>query len=366
MPPQLTTALAPVDSLVPDSAGETVVMRDTVMRTDTLFTEVVDLTHVGVIEWLSRASGLAPITVSRIVTTLLVLLLLGVLRRVAFHLVHRRVEDIRDQYQWRKWISAGSVVIGVLLVGRVWLAEFGAVATFLGLVSAGIAIALKDPLTNVAGWLFIVGRRPFVAGDRIRVSEHTGDVIDQRLFQFTLLEVGTVTGAEQSTGRIVHVPNSKVFTDPIVNYNRGFEYIWNEIAVPITFESNWREAKRMLLEIADERAEPLSEDAERRVRRAAQSYMIFYSNLTPTVYTTVRPYGVELTIRYLVEPRRRRGSEQTLWEAILDAFGGRRDIWFAYPTRRLVGAPGGSVPYGAGPPPDPGPDAADAAPGGTL
>ena len=64
--------------------------------------------------------------------------------------------------------------------------------------------------------------------------------------------------------------------------------------------------------------------------------MIFYSKLTPTVYTkVVAAFGVQFTIRYLVEPRRQRGSEEALWEAILDAFGERDDIALAYPTQRF-------------------------------
>jgi hypothetical protein len=66
--------------------------------------------------------------------------------------------------------------------------------------------------------------------------------------------------------------------------------------------------------------------------------MIFYSKLTPTVYTSVVAFGVQLTIRYLVEPRRRRGSEQQLWEAILDAFDAEPDLDFAYPTSRVFRA----------------------------
>src|SRR5690606_32104011 len=149
----------------------------------------------------------------------------------------------------------------------------------------------------------------FAPGDRITVRLHTGDVIDQRAFSFTLLGVSADASSGQSTGRIIHVPNGWVFSDSVVNHTRGFQYVWNEIAVTIPFESDWRRAKQSLLDIANEHAGVLSQDAERKLRRAAQEYMIFYSKLTPTVYTSGLPYGVRLTIRYLVEPRRRRGSE---------------------------------------------------------
>ena len=284
--------------------------------------------------WLQGATGLDEATLDHLLSTFAVVIVLGILRVLLIRLINKRTTDVRAQYQWRKTASYSIVVIGLLVVGRIWIDEFGELGTFLGLVSAGIAIALKDPITNVAGWGFIVWRRPFGPGDRIKIHDIAGDVIDQRIFQFTLLEIGTPTGAAQSTGRIIHIPNGMAFTEPVTNYTRGFPYIWNEIPVVVTFESRWRDAKAILLSIAQDKAEELSPDAERKVRQAAQEYMIFYSKLTPTVYTSVRDHGVELTIRYLVEPRRRRGSEEVLWEAILDAFDVRDDIDFAYPTQR--------------------------------
>jgi small-conductance mechanosensitive channel len=205
----------------------------------------------------------------------------------------------------------------------------------LGLVSAGLAIALQGPITNLAGWVFILWRRPFEVGDRVQIGEHIGDVIDVRIFQFTLLELGNWVVADQSTGRILHIPNGKVFSEALANYTKGFEYIWHEIPVVVTFESNWEKAKTILQEIADRHAAHLSEDAAERVRQAARRFMIMYAKLTPIVYTRVEASGVLLTVRYLSEPRRRRSSEHAIWEDILRAFAEHSDIEFAYPTQRF-------------------------------
>jgi small-conductance mechanosensitive channel len=207
--------------------------------------------------------------------------------------------------------------------------------TFLGLLSAGLAITLKDPVLDVAGWLFIIARRPFTIGDRIQLGSYAGDVIDIRLFQFTLMEIGNWVDAEQSTGRIIHVPNGMIFTNPLANYNKGFNYLWNEIPVLITFESNWRKAKSLLLNIASMHAAFLSGDAENRIKEASKKFMISYSKLTPIVYTCVRDSGVLLTIRYLCEPRNRRNTVEAIWEDILEEFAKHRDIDFAYPTQRF-------------------------------
>ncbi len=225
------------------------------------------------------------------------------------------------------------------MIGREWLKGFTSLATFLGLASAGFAIALKDPLTNLAAWAFIVWRRPFEVGDRIEVAKHRGDVIDVHLFQFTLNEIGVWVDADQSTGRIIHIPNQLVFTEPVANYDKGFKYIWNEVPVLVTYESNWRKAKEILTAIAFKHAEHLTAEAERDLLAASQQYLINYRKLTPIVYTSTAPSGILLTIRYLIEPRRRRGTVSAIWDDILTEFAKAKDIDLAYHTVRSFSNP---------------------------
>jgi len=279
--------------------------------------------------------GLDPALFERVAASVLVVVGLWLMRRFVLAAAFRTLTEQRTRYRWRKGSAALFVSLGVIIVGRIWFEAMGSLATALALVSAGLAIALKDPLTNIAGWVFIIWRRPFTVGDRIQVGDVKGDVIDIRLFQFTLLELGNWVDADQSTGRLVHVPNAVVFASPQFNYTQGFEYVWNEIAVLITFESDWRKAKLLLTEIAARHAEPASGEAAEQVRRAAERYLIRYPTLTPTVYTSVRDSGVLLTVRHLAKPRERRGISQAIWEEILDTFARHRDIDFAYPTQRF-------------------------------
>jgi small-conductance mechanosensitive channel len=285
-------------------------------------------------EWVESTLGFDPATQSKLLTSVVAVFLLWMLRAAIIRIILPRIDDIYLRYRIRKTAGYVIVILGILVVGRVWIEGFQSLATYLGLLSAGVAIALREPLVNFAGWVFIVWRRPLEVGDRIQIGNHAGDVIDIRVFQFTLMEIGNWVDAEQSTGRVIHIPNGKVFSEALANYSKGFHYIWNEIPVLITFESDWQKAKQILLKIGAEHAEALSERAEQRVKEAARKFMIFYTKLTPTVYTSVRDSGVLLTIRYLCEPRRRRGTEQAIWEDILTEFARRGDIDFAYPTRR--------------------------------
>ena len=284
--------------------------------------------------WLQTTFGVSVTTQNKIAATAVVVLAVLVIRRVILSIVWNRTHDARLRYRWQKGIAYVTTPLAMLVIGRIWFAGFQSIATFLGLVSAGVAIALKDILVNLAGWIFLVWRRPFNVGDRIQIGRHAGDVIDVRLFHFTLNEIGNWVQADQSTGRIIHIPNGQVITEVIANYSEGFEYIWNEIPVVVTFESDWEKAKEILLEIVTRDSADIVKAAEESVRETTRKFMIFYTNLTPTVYTSVNDSGVVLTPRYLVQPRKRRVTEQKIWEDILRAFAQHDDIDLAYPTRR--------------------------------
>lgn len=287
-----------------------------------------------IFQWIENNLGLSPEIQTRLLTSLLVIIILLVIRRIVLLFVYRRTKDVGIRYRWHKTTSYINFVIIVFVVGSIWFRGFQSLSTYLGLVSAGIAIALQTPLVNLAGWFFILWRRPFYVGDRIQIGDVRGDVIDQRLFMFSLMEIGNRVDAEQSTGRVVHIPNGKIFSEPLANYTEGFEYIWNEIPVMVTFESDWEKAKEILMEIAENRGEEFSKSAETQIKQAAGKMMIYINKLTPIVYTSVKDSGVLLTIRYICNPRRRRGSEQQIWEDILHAFKSCKDIDFAYPTER--------------------------------
>lgn len=250
--------------------------------------------------------------------------------------LHETMVDMEQYYNLKKRTGNIIVVVCLVLLAMLWVGELKSLSTFLGLVSAGIAISMKDIISNIVGWLYIFWRKPFKVGDRIEIGNVAGDVVDTRIFHFSIMEIGNWVESDQSTGRIVHIPNNKIITDNLANYGQGFQYIWNEIPVTLTFESDWRKAKMILLKVAEKHAEHLSAEAEQKVRMAARKYMIIYNYLTPIVYVSVKDNGVQLTMRYLCEPRKRRTTVDEIWEDVLQEFALYNDIQFAYNTQRVV------------------------------
>lgn len=285
-------------------------------------------------DFLQTNVGISPEHQAKILYSVLIILVLSIIRFSILKIVWRFTEDPKQRYKWKRSVSFTIGLLTVILIASVWIKAIGQFGAFLGLFTAGLAIALKDPLTNIAGWIFILTRNPFNLGDRVQIGDQAGDVIDIRLFQFTLLEIGNWVDSDQSTGRIIHIPNGTVFTKAQANYSSGFQFIWNEIGILVTFESNWFLAREILLKIVSDHAKELSSDAEKRIIEASKKYMIFYQYLTPIVYTSVKDSGIQLTMRYICDPRKRRVTEHLIWEDVLTAFATHADIEFAYPTLR--------------------------------
>lgn len=273
--------------------------------------------------------------IEHLLLSILIVVIMIILRKIMISIITKNTNDPKTVYYSKRIIGYSTTFLLILILCAIWIKGFGSIGTYLGIASAGIAIALHETIANIAGWFFILWRKPFIIGDRIQIGETKGDVIDVRLFQFSLVEVGNWVEAEQSTGRIVHVPNSHVLKERTANYHGGFNYIWNEIHILVTFESNWKKTRRILEKIADEKIESSAKQAEMQLRQAAERYMIHFSKLTPAVYMSARESGVLFSIRYMINPRQKRGSEQSLWEVILEEFKKHPDIELAYPTTRF-------------------------------
>ncbi len=279
--------------------------------------------------------GISGASQLRILHSMVVLATFFIAKFVTTRIYEGRVKVYARRYALNKATSYLLGFLTILFLITIWLEGATGLVAYLGLLSAGLAIALQAPLSNLAGWIFITLRKPFTVGDRVQIDRDTaGDVIDVRLFSFSVIEIGNWVNADQSTGRIVHIPNSVVFRSNIANYTQGFNFVWNELPVTVTFESDWRKAKDILFNIARKHTAIQSDAAAKQVQRTANKYLIMFEHLTPIVYTSVADIGVTLTIRYLSEPRKRRSSAEKIWEDILTEFAEEKHIDLAYPTVR--------------------------------
>ena len=263
----------------------------------------------------------------------IILIILWISRVFILKIVHHQTKSPNARYSWRKISLYAFVFLAVVLIGRLWLNGLQPILAFMGIIAAALTITLKEVILNMAGIIVILWRSVFIVGDRIEISQHKGDVVGIGLFYFTLMEVGNWVSAEQSTGRIIKVPNSLVLTQPITNYTKTFPFIWDEISITVTFDSNWKKARAVLLEIALQKTQNYEKEVKAIETQSADDELIRYHHFTPKIYikpVSQSPAGVSLTLRYLCKPRERRDMENRLWEAIFDQFAEVSDITISH------------------------------------
>lgn len=272
---------------------------------------------------------------ARIIFSLVIIFAVYILKKFLTRKINAKVSDIRIRHNYRKLTVYILGFFLIVILGGVWIRKisFGVVFSIIG---AGLVVALGDFILSFCGWFFLIIRRPFEIGDRIQLGQIKGDVVDIRAFYVALLEIENWVEGEQSTGRVVYIPNNFIFKKAIYNYTRGFNFIWNEVKVVITFESNIDKAKEICLKALDNLHNSWAKNLEEQIRQAQREFAISYSKLTPTVYVKIIDSGVLLCLRYLIPPHSRRDSENRLYTEILNSFNREEDITFAYTTYRIV------------------------------
>lgn len=271
-----------------------------------------------------------PSTQSIVVKSLVAIGVFWLASVILIRLIVPRIHNERTRYIFRRTIHYTAIILGMVILARLWLTGVQSLLTFFGLIAAGITISLKEPIQNLFAWFtIIIWRELFRLGDRVEVGGYAGDVVDMGIFYFTLMEIGNWVDAEQSTGRILKVPNALVITHAVANYSRGLKHIWNEIPILVSGESDWKKAKAILQDIAETHGERPNHDHRRSFRENTEEFIVT-PTLTPTVYTRIAEHGVLLTIRHLCEPKHRRDIEKNISERILEEFDQHPTIQIVY------------------------------------
>ena len=254
-------------------------------------------------------------------------ILVYALRRV----LSRYIEEADRRYRVSKIVGRMIGLFTALAILYVWSAGQGpGPATILTVVGAGLAIAMREVLLSFVAWIHMLVRAPYKSGDRIEVNDLHGDVIDIRPLHSTMMETGGWVDADQSTGRIVHFPNSWFYQYGVYNYTQGFQFVWNEIPFTVTFRSDWKAARDILMKLASETTGPIEQQAREELRQMSREYHVYYKVLTPFVYVRATQNGIRLSLRHLTEVRKRRNTEHMLTMRILEAFREHGGIELSY------------------------------------
>lgn len=262
--------------------------------------------------------------------------ILAVLGRV-FELImpkERSVAHTRSSWKVVSYVAFFAVLV-VLVFG--FLGDIASTALGIGLFGAALTFAMQKPLLNLAGWIIVTYRQLYRIGDRVEIGGVKGYVIDIGLQTTELQEFGGWMPGDEFTGRIVAIPNIFIFDGPTSNYTRDFPFVWDNVELLVTYESNVDVAKELAISTANEVVGGIMFENFEKYRDALAIRDLEDSLLrTPEVRLSFGSSGVNLSVIYLV-PIDARGSIKTrLIEKLWRRFASDSRVGLAYPHVQMV------------------------------
>ncbi|HJQ19578.1 MAG TPA: mechanosensitive ion channel domain-containing protein [Gemmatimonadaceae bacterium] len=297
--------------------------------------------------------GITSETATKLLLTVGVVLALTLISWVVRSLVRLALRDARHErlHFWtRQAIRLLIATVFVIALLSIWFDDPGRLATVLGLVSAGVAIALRRVITSFAAYVIILRGRIFTVGDRITMGGVRGDVVELDFMQTTVMEMGQAPGeqrddpsmwvrARQYTGRLVRVTNDRIFDTAVYNFTREFPYMWEEIQLPIPYTADRGRAEAILMEVADRHTRDAVAEARPAFHRLQGRYRALVpADVAPRVYQRLTDNWVEMSLRFITPVHGIRERKDAMSREILAALESAK-ISVASATFEIVGVP---------------------------
>ncbi|MFH1915674.1 MAG: mechanosensitive ion channel domain-containing protein [Nanoarchaeota archaeon] len=255
-------------------------------------------------------------------------------------IVIKRMGKSKARYNMKKIISILYVVILLLVITFIWVDDFRTLLVTYGIIGAGIAIAMQDVFKNFIGGIIIFLNKPYRVGDRIEITGKVGDVLDIGLLYTTLLEIREWVHGDQATGRMIKMPNSQAMLNSISNYTDDHEFIWDEITLPITYDSNWKQAKSLILDIVKKETGQIMDRAIGEIQKLEEKYYLGNRPTEPAIFINLTDNWITINVRYITETRNRRVIHNKISQDILEAVEKTKQIKIASQTISIVSFPG--------------------------
>ena len=254
---------------------------------------------------ISSVTGMEGPYANLIIDTLLIIIFVKIVQKVSNFFFSKIFKKNKTRFNFRKKVSFVCNIFLIFIIIIIWEDFLLKFITLFSFVTAAIAYSLRDTIINFFAGIYIRLAKPFQVEDRIMICNHIGDVVNISNLSFELLEVNNDTF--QSTGSIVHIPNSKVISEPLINYVKVFKYVWNETEVKISIDSDIKKVKGILYSIVNNN-DIIKSIPGKMINELNNnsSCRIYYNKLEPIIYTNIKDKYVSMNIRYLVHPKKKR------------------------------------------------------------
>src|ERR1700733_14911692 len=238
--------------------------------------------------------------------------------RVLERTLPRRFGRADARYKVRKFVVFSGYLSILIFLAFIFEDRLSRLSFALGVVGAGVAVALQDVLASFAGAFSVGFSKLYAVGDRVQIGKTRGDVIDIGLLRTTLLETGNWVNGDLYNGRIVRIPNSAVLKGSVFNYSQGFRFVWDEIKILFTTTSDCQFAREMLLRIAKEAIGEYLVEAQTSWKVISDNYRSETPPLEPTVALVVSSGSLEFPVSYVVDYTKRTAMKDQLFTKIIE------------------------------------------------
>ena len=273
-----------------------------------------------------------PIIINIFLTSLVLMVTYIIFSLIFSKYLIRQITDSKTRYTANKVLSVLSLVIITIFCLRIWITDSSSLLISYGILGAGIAFALQDVFKNFVGGILIMVSRYYLVGDRISIDDKYGDVMDIGILTTTMMEIRGWIAGDQPSGRLLIIPNGMVINHAFYNYTRDHSFVWDEISIPLTYDSDWRQAKEIILSLLKKETDAMTIQAESEIERIGETYYLPKKVVEPSVYISLTDNWIALDARYVAETRTRRFLRSHLSELFLAAIESEEGITVASQT----------------------------------
>lgn len=256
--------------------------------------------------------------VQQFLVLVIALIVIGIGISVIKKQLNKTIKDIDNKYRARKAVSIMGYLFFVAVALFVYSDQLGNVGMALGVAGAGIAFALQEVIVSFAGWLNILIAGTVSVGQRVKIGEVKGDIIDIGVMSTTIMEVGDWVEGDLYNGRIISLANSFVFKEKIHNYSAEYPFLWDEITIPIRSESDYRLAREVFLKVVNEVCGEYTTKSELQWNKLANKYRVENAQVQPMVTLKFDENWITYTLRYVVDYKNRRTTKDAIYTQLLE------------------------------------------------
>ena len=250
-------------------------------------------------------------------STFFVLLVFYIIKKIGKIFINKKTEG-KTEFFFNQSFKVVINFIEIIILISIWADSIKSLVTLISVISAAMTIALREMILNFFCGIYIKAKKPFKVEDRIEIEDLRGDVMNISLLDFEVLEVSTKEENGQSTGVVVNFPNSIVLSKPVKNINKGFKYVWNELLIKVKYDSDLVKNKKNIYKIINniETIKNIPKKMKSQIKSMTAENRIYFNKYDPIIYTKIVDDHVELTVRYLMHPKKARYVESVIWNKI--------------------------------------------------